>query len=141
MVDPFPRLAATVIAVAVVAAACASARRAPTAIPPQTSAATVAVPGSVETGNASWYGRAHQGKATASGERFDMNALTAAHRTLPLGTRVLVTNLANGRAVQVRINDRGPVLTDRVIDLSYAAAHALGGVGAGVFPVQIAVIE
>lgn len=139
--EPFPRLAATVMAVAVVAAACASARRDPTAMALRASAAAVAVPGSVERGTASWYGRAHQGKETASGERFDMHALTAAHRTLPLGTRVLVTNLANGRAVQVRINDRGPVLPDRIIDLSYAAARALGGVGAGVFPVQIAVIE
>jgi rare lipoprotein A len=98
-------------------------------------------PGTVETGTASWYGQRHQGKETASGERFDMYALTAAHRTLPLGTRVLVTNLVNGRAVRVRINDRGPAVAGRIIDLSYAAARALDGVGAGVFPVRIAVVE
>src|SRR5207244_773422 len=77
------------------------------------------------TGTASWYGEAHHRKKTASGEPFDMHALTAAHRTLPFGTRVLVTNLANGRAVEVRINDRGPVVRDRIIDLSYGAARAL----------------
>ena len=132
------------MAVAVVAAACASARQRPAALPPATSGATVALratPGTVETGTASWYGRRHQGRETASGERFDMHALTAAHRTLPLGTRVLVTNLANGRAVQVRINDRGPSVAGRIIDLSYAAAQALDAVGAGVFPVRIAVVE
>jgi rare lipoprotein A len=95
----------------------------------------------IETGKASWYGRFHHGKATASGERFDMNAMTAAHRTLPLGTHVRVTNLANGRSVDVRINDRGPAVADRVIDLSYAAARALGGVGDGVFSVRIRVLE
>jgi rare lipoprotein A len=70
-----------------------------------------------------------------------MHAFTAAHPTLPLGTRVLVTNLANGRAVEVRINDRGPVVRDRIIDLSYAAARALGAAGDGVFPVRIGVLE
>jgi rare lipoprotein A len=143
MVESLARLVATVILLAAVATACGSARRG-SAVATESVGATVAVqpaPGTVETGNASWYGRAHQGKATASGERFDMHALTAAHRTLPLGTWVLVTNLVNGRAVQVRINDRGPVMADRIIDLSYAAARALGAVGAGVFPVRVAVIE
>ena len=95
----------------------------------------------VITGRASWYGEAHHGLVTASGERYDMNALTAAHRSLPLGTRIRVTNVANGRAVDVRINDRGPVIPGRIIDLSYGAARALGAVGDGVFRVRIAILE
>jgi rare lipoprotein A len=95
----------------------------------------------IATGKASWYGEPHHGRKTASGEVFDMHALTAAHPTLPLGTYLLVTNLANGRSVEVRVNDRGPVARDRVIDLSYAAARALGVVADGVFRVRIAVVE
>ena len=79
-----------------------------------------------EVGTASWYGEYFQGKETASGELFDMQALTAAHPTLPLGTFVRVTNLRNGRAVVVRINDRGPVVEDRIIDVSYNTARVLG---------------
>lgn len=79
-----------------------------------------------EVGLASWYGPRLQGRKTASGERFDKNALTAAHRTLPLGAWVEVLNLANGRRVQVKINDRGPHTRGVVIDLSQAAAQALG---------------
>ena len=94
-----------------------------------------------QTGKASWYGARHHGKTTASGEHFDMHALTAAHRTLPLGSRVRVTNLANGRVVDVRINDRGPALADRIIDLSYAAARDLDAVDHGVVPVHIAVLK
>ena len=89
---------------------------------------------------ASWYGRQHHGKRTASGEPYDMNALTAAHRSLPLGTRVVVTNLDNGRSIEVRINDRGPYTDGRVIDLSYAAARRLGAVGAGVVRVGLKVV-
>jgi rare lipoprotein A len=70
-----------------------------------------------------------------------MHKLTAAHRTLPLGTRVLVTNLENGRTVEVRINDRGPFVANRVLDLSYAAARRLGAVGDGVIPVTLKVLE
>jgi rare lipoprotein A len=79
-----------------------------------------------QLGRASWYGGKFQGRATASGEAFDMNSLTAAHRTLPLGSWVKVTNLRNKKSVVVRINDRGPVPADRCLDLSRAAAHALG---------------
>ena len=79
-----------------------------------------------QTGLASWYGQAHAGHRTASGELFDPNAMTAAHRTLPLGTRVRVTNVENGRTVTVRINDRGPTDESRIIDLSRTAADALG---------------
>jgi len=93
-----------------------------------------------QTGIASWYGRQHHGKPTASGEAYDMNALTAAHRTLPLGTRVRVTNLDNGRSVDVRINDRGPFAGRRVIDLSYAAAQRLGAIGTGLFRVGLKTI-
>jgi rare lipoprotein A len=98
-------------------------------------------PGGGQTGEASWYGEPHHGRATASGEIYDMNQLTAAHRTLPLGTRVLVTNLKNGRAVEVRINDRGPSVEGRIIDLSFAAAKELGAVPSGTIPVRIRVIS
>jgi len=79
-----------------------------------------------ETGVGSWYGRDFHGKLTANGENYDMHALSAAHKTLPLPTLVRVTNLANGRSVVVRVNDRGPFVKSRIIDLSYAAANALG---------------
>src|ERR1700681_1022273 len=79
-----------------------------------------------QVGTASWYGEQFQGKQTASGELFDMRDFTAAHPKLPLGTFVKVTNLRNGKAVVVRINDRGPVVDGRIIDLSYNAARALG---------------
>jgi rare lipoprotein A len=98
-------------------------------------------PSGGQTGEASWYGEPHHGRTTASGEAFDMNQLTAAHRTLPLGTRVLVTNLKNGRAVEVRINDRGPSVEGRIIDLSFAAAKELGAVPSGTIPVRIRVIS
>jgi len=78
-----------------------------------------------QVGTASWYGSYFDGKETASGEPFDMYDLTAAHPTLPLGTMVKVTNLRNGRAVVVRVNDRGPVVEGRIIDLSYEAARVL----------------
>jgi rare lipoprotein A len=101
----------------------------------------VAVPvGTTETGQASWYGQPHHGRATASGEVFDMYALTAAHRTLPFGTRLLVTNLQNDRTVEVRVNDRGPWVSGRILDVSYAAARALDAVAAGVFPVRLRVL-
>ena len=91
----------------------------------------------VESGIASWYGRAFQGRRTASGERFDMNLLTAAHKTLPLGTVVLVRNPVNGQTVEVTINDRGPYLKDRIIDLSYRAALLLGMVNSGKQAVEV----
>ena len=143
--EPIPRLAAA-LSLALLVAACARNRHETAAPPPTAPVAPAAVapprePRAVVTGTASWYGRPHHGRATASGEPFDMNALTAAHRTLPLGTRVRVTNLGNGRVVEVRINDRGPTRADRIIDLSYGAARALGAVGEGVFPVRISVLE
>ena len=95
----------------------------------------------VQIGKASWYGEPHHGQRTASGEIYDMRQLTAAHRTLPLGTRLLVMNLRNGRTVEVRVNDRGPVAAGRMIDLSYAAADELGAVSDGLFPVRVRVLR
>jgi rare lipoprotein A len=90
-----------------------------------------------QQGRASWYGRGFHGRKTASGERYDMHALTAAHRTLPLASWVRVTNESNHKTVVVKINDRGPYARGRVIDLSYAAAAILGMRGAGVGKVKI----
>jgi rare lipoprotein A len=92
-------------------------------------------------GVASWYGYPHHGRITASGRRFNMYEMTAAHRTLPLGTRLRVTNLTNGRAVTVTITDRGPFVNNRVLDLSYAAAREIGMVVPGTAPVQLEIIE
>ena len=88
-------------------------------------------------GKASYYGARHHGKRTASGERFDQNQLTAAHRTLPFGSRVRVTNLNNDKSVLVRINDRGPYARSRLIDLSQKAAEQLDMLRAGVAPVRV----
>jgi rare lipoprotein A len=88
-------------------------------------------------GQASWYGNRHHGRRTASGERFDQHALTAAHRSLPFGSKVRVTNLNNQRSVVVRINDRGPYARGRIIDLSRAAAERLGMLSRGVAPVRV----
>jgi rare lipoprotein A len=100
----------------------AAAARQPPALPPQSLAAG---PFFTQTGLASFYGRAHAGKRTASGEKFDHLDFTAAHRTLAFGTLIRVTNLANGRTVTVEITDRGPRIETRIVDLSLAAANAL----------------
>lgn len=92
-------------------------------------------------GMASWYGGKFQGRLTANGETFDTNQLTAAHRTLPFDTIVRVTNQTNGHSVIVRINDRGPFVDDRVIDLSRAAADIIGLTAAGVAPVRLDVLH
>jgi rare lipoprotein A len=94
-----------------------------------------------EVGVASWYGEKFQGRITASGETYDMNGLTAAHRTLPLGTWVELTNLGNQRSVTVRINDRGPFIRGREIDVSKATARALGFVGAGLTTVRMELVS
>jgi len=93
-----------------------------------------------DRGIASWYGQYFHGWLTASGEIYDMEALTAAHRTLPLGTVVRVTNIANGQQICVRINDRGPYVNGRVLDLSHAAARALDMLRDGISPVQLEVV-
>ena len=90
-----------------------------------------------ETGIASWYGEAFHGKYTADGEVFDLNALTAAHRTLPMPSVVQVTNLENGRSIEVRVNDRGPFARGRIIDLSRRAAQLLGFEGQGTAKVRV----
>lgn len=95
----------------------------------------------LEQGKCSWYGPGFHGRKTASGERFNTNAMTAAHKTLPLGSEVEVTNVRNGRTIRVRINDRGPFIKGRIIDLSYAAAKALDTVRAGTGDVQIRIIS
>jgi rare lipoprotein A len=93
-----------------------------------------------QTGRASWYGPGFHGQEAASGEVFDQHQLTAAHRTLPFGTKVRVTNLKNGRSVVVTINDRGPY-TRAIIDLSRAAAQELGELGEGLFRVRLDIVE
>lgn len=90
-----------------------------------------------ERGIASWYGRQFHYRHTSSGERFNMYKMTAAHKTLPLPTYVQVTNLKNNRKVIVKVNDRGPFVSNRLIDLSYAAAKKLGMVGRGLAPVSV----
>ncbi len=95
----------------------------------------------VQYGKASWYGDKEHGKRSASGEVFNRNAYTAAHKELPFGTVVRVTNRENGRQVEVRINDRGPYIVGRVIDLSYAAAKSIGLVRSGVAEVKIEVLS
>ena len=92
-------------------------------------------------GTASYYARKFHGRRTSSGERFDMNALTAAHRTLPFGSRVRVTNQANGRSVVVRINDRGPFHGSRLIDVSHEAAERLGLIARGHGSVELALLD
>lgn len=94
-----------------------------------------------ENGYASWYGRGFHHKRTFSGERYNMYKMTAAHKTLPLSTYVLVTNLNNHRQVIVKINDRGPFARNRLIDLSYAAAKKLGMLGHGTIPVSIKAVS
>ena len=96
-----------------------------------------AEPPTTETGLASWYGAKHHGKRTASGEVFNQNQFTAAHRTLPFGSRVKVINLDNGKSIYVRINDRGPFKRGRIIDVSRAAAKALDMVQEGIATVRI----
>jgi len=96
--------------------------------------------GFVERGEASWYGPGFHGNKTANGERYDMHQLTAAHRTLPLGSIAVVRSMSTGRQVTVRINDRGPFARGRVLDLSLAGAHALGMTGAGTDQIELRVV-
>jgi rare lipoprotein A len=104
--------------------------------------AAVPVPvGTIETGIASWYGHPYHGRAAANGEIYDMEKLTAAHRTLPFNTWVRVTNQTNRKSVEVRITDRGPFVGNRVIDLSHAAARAIELIGPGTAEVRIEVIQ
>ena len=102
---------------------------------------TPVVTGAFQTGTASWYGAEYQGRPTASGELFDRNAMTAAHKELPFQTWVEVTNLENGRKVTVRINDRGPFVEGRIIDLSEKAADELGIKIVGLAQVSLKIVN
>jgi rare lipoprotein A len=117
---------ATLAAAAVLASGCSILRREPPSAPP-----------AGQVGLASWYGGSLHGRRTASGERFDQEALTAAHRSLPLGRRVRVTNLENGRSVIITVTDRGPFVRGRIIDLSRGAARRLGFLRAGTARVRV----
>lgn len=94
-----------------------------------------------ETGLASYYAHRYNGRPTASGEPYDENSLTAAHRTLPFGTRIRVTSLANGRSVDLRVNDRGPFVEGRIVDVSWRAAQELDFVAAGLVKVRLQVLD
>ena len=112
------------------------------AVPPSVSAPAVVVgPVYRETGVASWYGKDFHGRKTASGEVFDMYGMSAAHRTLPLGTVIRVTNLENYKSIQVKVIDRGPFVKNRFLELSYGAAKELGFVAQGTTPVKIEILE
>jgi len=113
---------------------------APDALAESTLASSESVQAGVD-GVASYYGKDHHGKKPANGEYFDMYKLTAAHRSLPFGTKVRVTNLSNNRSVIVRINDRGPYITGRTIDLSQAAAERLGMIRVGVVKVKMEILD
>jgi len=106
----------------------------------QTPASPAAPLGPVRVGEASWYGPGFSGRRTASGDVFDEEKFTAAHKTIPLGSRARVTNLANGKSIEVEINDRGPYVHGRIIDLSQAAAHALGIIDRGTAKVRVDVL-
>jgi rare lipoprotein A len=127
------RVAFAVLLLAQLLAVACSGNRKPSATPP-----TLGVP--VERGIASWYGPKFNGRQTANGERYDMNAFTAAHPSLPFGTKIGVRNTRTGREVVVRVNDRGPYSKNRIIDLSYAAAREVGVVGPGTASVEIYVV-
>src|SRR5262249_10810126 len=109
-----------------------------TAAPPAPSAAPRI--GATETGLASWYGHPYHGRRAANGEIYDMEQLTAAHRTLPFDARVRVLNLANSKTVEVRITDRGPFVDGRIIDLSHAAARAIDMIGPGTAMVRLEIV-
>jgi rare lipoprotein A len=133
---PFHAAAALIAATFVIATGCG--RRVTARVPAPPAAAPI---GWSETGVASWYGIPYDGRRAASGEIFDMHALTAAHRTLPFNTWLQVTNLQNGKKVEVRINDRGPFVGGRIIDLSMGAAEEIDMVRPGIVKVRLKVIK
>ena len=122
---------------------CGDKRTVRAAVPPPPAPQVSRVTGvsGAEFGIASWYGHPYHGRAAASGEVYDMEQFTAAHRTLPFGTLVRVVNLENSKTVDVRINDRGPFVDDRVIDLSHAAAQAIDLIGPGTAKVRLEVLQ
>src|SRR5689334_8903540 len=122
---------------AVILCGCAHKKHVRITAPP----AAVAKVGDTEIGVASWYGHPYHGRQAANGEIYDMEKLTAAHRTLPFNTWVRVENLSNEKAVEVRITDRGPFIEGRIIDLSHAAAREIDMIGPGVTRVRVRVIQ
>ncbi|MEP6769225.1 MAG: septal ring lytic transglycosylase RlpA family protein [Acidobacteriota bacterium] len=136
----FPLLAAAALALAAALFQACSSSRPPVSAPPASTAESK--PSWIEEGVASWYGGhdGFEGKPTASGEIYDSSRMTAAHRQLPLGTVLDVTNVDNARTVRVRINDRGPFIKGRIIDLSRAAAQEIGIVGSGTGIVRLALV-
>jgi rare lipoprotein A len=124
--------AATIVAASFIVASCGS-KKVKTAKPPRI--------GSIETGVASWYGHPYHGRQAANGEIYDMEKMTAAHRTMPFNTWVRVQNLSNHRTVDVRIQDRGPFVNGRIIDLSRAAAREIELIGPGTAKVKLTVIQ
>jgi len=104
------------------------------------SAPASAVAAATESGKLAWYGKKFAGRTTASGERYNPEAMTMAHKTLPFGTRVKVTNPKNGKSVTLRVNDRGPTQADRVGDVSMAAARQLGMINMGVIDAELSVV-
>ncbi len=126
---PFPRLVGLAALIALLLFGACGKRRAPKGV------------GGIQEGIASWYGEPFHGRQTASGEVYDMHGISAAHKTLPLGTLVEVTNLDNGHSLEVRINDRGPFVGRRILDLSRGAAERLDMIQAGLAPVRIRVLR
>ncbi|MGA2596287.1 MAG: septal ring lytic transglycosylase RlpA family protein [Bryobacteraceae bacterium] len=139
------RLAALAFSCAIVLGLCGCARKkhVTSGVPPtpQVSRTPQVLPQGPETGIASWYGHPYHGRPAADGEIYDMEKLTAAHRTLPFNTWVRVTNLTNGKTVEVRIIDRGPFIDGRIIDLSHAAAQAIDLIGPGIAQVRLDIIS
>ena len=127
----------TTLSVLCVATVCA---QAPAASAPVAAPAATAVAPTTETGKLAWYGKKFAGRKTASGEAFNPEALTMAHKTLPFGTLVKVTNPKNNKSVTLRVNDRGPTQPDRVGDVSYAAARKLGMLKSGVIDAELVVV-
>ncbi len=126
------RYAAIALVTVLLATSCAKKKHAQAPLPPQ--------PAVAETGMASWYGHPYHGRPSASGEIYDMEKMTAAHRTLSFGTMVRVHDLDNGRSVDVRIIDRGPFVDGRIIDLSHAAAREMGMIGPGTAKVRLEIL-
>jgi len=138
----FHRPALVLFALAIVAlSGCAHKKKARVTPPPPPPPTPAAAPLLVETGKASWYGHPYHGRPAANGEIYDMEKLTAAHRTLPFDTWVHVVNVSNQKAVDVRITDRGPFIDGRIIDLSHAAARAIELIGPGVTDVRLEILS
>ncbi len=133
----------TAVVLGVALFGCGEKKKVRAAPPPPPSPARVTAPTASfeETGMASWYGHPYHGRASASGEIYDMEQMTAAHRTLPFGAQIRGHNLTNEKTVDVRINDRGPFIDGRIIDLSHAAARSIGIIGPGVAKVRLEMIS